>query len=203
MSPCNLSIEVKLVALRQSPTKLCIKQGSIHLPWMCVCVCVCKHLVARCRIFRGHLLGKTTCLMLQLVLISDLHFPSLSDMFEFAFSTSKFTSRGCKQHIQSCTNEDTEWCWWYHGWSPWRTCQIRDETMLRLVLLFRFSKLLLRTFDLFPLHVRLIFDASPIHFRSGFDTCPIQFRSGFDACPFHFLSQFTRPPLWRTTGWTT
>ena len=40
VSPCNLSIEVKLVALRQSPTKLCIKQGSIHLPWMCVCVCV-------------------------------------------------------------------------------------------------------------------------------------------------------------------
>ena len=110
----------------------------------------------------------------------------------FRTRTSNFLSRGCKQHIQSCTNEDTEWCWWYHGWSPWRTCQIRDETMLRLVLLFRFSKLLLRTFDLFPLHVRLIFDASPIQFRSGFDTCP-----------FHFLSQFTRPPLWRTTGWTT
>ena len=36
-----------------------------------------------------------------------------------------------------------------------------------------------------------------------FDTCPIQFRSGFDACPFHFQSPFTRPPLWRTTGWTT
>ena len=36
VSLCNLSIEVKLVALRQSPTKLCIKQGSIHLPWMCV-----------------------------------------------------------------------------------------------------------------------------------------------------------------------
>jgi len=31
-------------------------------------------------------------------------------------------SRGCKQHIQSCTNEDTEWCWWYHDWSSWRTC---------------------------------------------------------------------------------
>ena len=58
--------------------------------------------------FRGHLLGKTTCSMLQLALLSDFLFPPRSDMFEFAFSISKFTSRGCKQHIQSCTNDDTE-----------------------------------------------------------------------------------------------
>ena len=41
--------------------------------------------------------------MLQLVLISDLHFPTLSDMFEFAFSTSKFTSRGFR-HFPTCSN---------------------------------------------------------------------------------------------------
>ena len=32
--------------------------------------------------------------MLQLVLLSDFLFPRRSDMFEFAFSISKFTSRG-------------------------------------------------------------------------------------------------------------
>ena len=86
-------------------------------------VCVCKHLVTRCRIFRGHLLGKTTCLMLQLVLISDLHFPSLSDMFEFAFSTSKFTSRGAVHAWQSLPNEDTVSAWWYGKETSFpRTC---------------------------------------------------------------------------------
>ena len=44
--------------------------------------------------FRGHLLGKTTCSMLQLVLISDLHFPPRSDMFDFAFSTSEIYKQG-------------------------------------------------------------------------------------------------------------
>ena len=57
-----------------SPRYVTIPTPPTHPPNPKVCVCVCKHLVTRCRIFRGHLLGKTTCLMLQLVLISDFAF---------------------------------------------------------------------------------------------------------------------------------
>ena len=56
-------------------------------------------------------------------------------------------SRGCNQHIQSCTNEDTEWCWWYHDWSSWRTCYFIEVDMVILLkhwswaLVFPFLKL--------------------------------------------------------------
>ena len=46
--------------------------------------------------------------MLQLVLLSDFLFPPRSDMFEFAFSISKFTSRGPERvGGGSPANEDT------------------------------------------------------------------------------------------------
>ena len=53
-------------------------------------------------------------------------------------------------------------------------------------LLFRLSKLLLRTFELYPLHVRFIFDQVSMHVWFIFDWFPLEFRTIFDSCPTHF-----------------
>ena len=136
------------------------------------CVCVCKHLVTRCRIFRGHLLGKTTCLMLQLVLISDLHFPSHSDMFEFAFSTSKFTSRGCQGH---------QWVWHQRRHSLF-ACDMKKGRFLHVPAAFvkLLNKLLsygvfTSTFDVYPTNFRPNFHQFSTRFRSVFDSLSIGF----------------------------
>ena len=55
------------------------------------CVCVCKHLVTRCRIFRGHLLGKTTC--------AD---------FWFAFSVTFRHVRICVFYFEICKQGGSE-----------------------------------------------------------------------------------------------
>ena len=116
-------------------------------------------------------------------------------MLVFSFSIWISTSRGCKQHIQSCTNEDTECCWWYHGWSPWRTCQICDETMLRLVLLFVFQSCCfeLSTFfrcisDSFSMLLRFTFDQVSTHVRFNFDqvSMHVRFISNHDSHDLHF-----------------
>ena len=75
--------------------------------------------------------------------------------------------RGCKQHIQSCTNEDTEWCWWYHGWSPWRTCQVELLTSCYLSVFLQFQMS-------FSIHVRWVFDHLPTQIRRIFDNISIQ-----------------------------
>ena len=116
-------------------------------------------------------------------------------MLVFSFSIWISTSRGCKQHIQSCTNEDTECCWWYHGWSPWRTCQICDETMLRLVLLFVFQSCCfeLSTFfrcisDSLSMLLRFTFDQVSTHVRFNFDqvSMHVRFISNHDSHDLHF-----------------
>ena len=139
-------------------------------PSVHVCACVCKHLVTRCRIFRGHLLGKTTCLMLQLVLISDLHFPSHSDMFEFAFSTSKFTSRGCQGH---------QWVWHQRRHSLF-ACDMKKGRFLHVPAAF--VKLLnkLLSYGVFTFNFRCLSDQLPTDFPSVFDQVSISFRLTFD-----------------------
>ena len=71
-----------------------------------LCVCVCKHLVTRCRIFRGHLLGKTTCSMLQLVLISDCNFRHVPTCSILRFLLRNLQAGGQRGWGGSLANED-------------------------------------------------------------------------------------------------
>ena len=120
-----------------------------------------------------------------------------SDMLKFTLFQFRYsTSRGCKQHIQSCTNEDTGCCWWYHGWSPWRTCLnlwwnnvavgspffVFQSCCFALSTYFRcisdsFSMLLRFTFDQVSTHVRFNFDQVSMHIR---------FISNHDSHDLHF-----------------
>ena len=105
--------------------------------------------------------------MLQLVPISDLHFPPHSNMFDFPFSTSKFTSRGHGSLTPSHANEAMEFRPEENVDAHSCTCSVE-------------------TFD--KLFYYGVSDAFLFHFRSDFDSCPIHFRSGFDARPILFDS---------------
>ena len=131
---------------------------------------MCKHLVTRCRIFRGHLLGKTTCLMLQLVLISDLHFPSLSDMFEFAFFYFEIYKQGgsaCltvtaqRRHCQCMViwKRDVFSTYLLFKLNCWKSCC----TSVFLHFKFKFPIQIRRPSVSFSIHFRFRFDDLPIH----------------------------------------
>ena len=111
-----------------------------HPALLAGCVCVCVYLPKRSK----------TCILPW--------WPFTWNVFSFQIPPSAFTwwtglheyflsvldEQGVQSStFQSCTNEDTEWYWWYHDWSSWRTC-FRDaftwwSTNVRLILGFLVS----------------------------------------------------------------